>query len=330
MIKQLLFVVFIFGASANLLAFVAKKDTLLMGSAFNFSAVHDDKQVAVEAVESAIIEVVRIEQKISSWDQESETTKINNQAGVGPVQVSEELFFLIKRSKKISTLSNGYFDVSFESIKKVWDFKQMKIEIPTDSTIKESVSLINYKNIILDETLKTVFLQHKGMKIGFGAIGKGYAANQAKKIMVSKGIKSGVVNAGGDLTAWGKRPDGTDWTVGVADPNNKRNVISWLTANDISIVTSGSYEKYVMIDGKRYCHIINPKTGWPAKGLKSVTVITKDAEIADGLSTTIFVLGASSGLALVNKLPGVECMIIKDDDTILFSNNAKKNTIIRD
>lgn len=330
MIKQFLFVVFIFNTSVNLMAFVAKKDTLLMGSAFNFSAVHDDKQVAVEAVASAIIEVIRIEQKISSWDQESETTKINNQAGIKAVEVSDELFFLIKRSKKISKLSNGYFDVSFESIKKVWDFKQTKIEIPTDSVISKSVSLINYKNIILDENLKTVFLKHKGMKIGFGAIGKGYAANQAKKIMVSKGIKSGVVNAGGDLTAWGKSPNGTDWTVGVADPNNKRNVISWLTANDISIVTSGSYEKYMMIDGKRYCHIINPKTGWPVRGLKSVTVITKDAEIADGLSTTIFVLGATSGLALVNKLPGVECMIIKDDDTILFSDNAKKNTIIRE
>jgi len=307
--------------------FVAKKDTLLMGSAFNFSAVHDNEETASEAVDAAVKEVARIEAKISSWNVNSETARINKYAGIKPVEVSEELFFLIKRANKILKLSGGFFDVSFESIKKVWDLRGEEVKIPTEQMLKESVRLINYENIILDDAKKTVFLKDKGMKIGFGAIGKGYAANQAKKVMVKMGVNSGVVNAGGDLTAWGKRDDGEDWKVGIADPNNKRNVLSWLTAKDVSIVTSGSYEKYVIIDGKRYCHIINPKTGWPVSGLKSVTVITKDAEIADGLATTIFVLGNQKGLALVNRIPGVECMLILDNDEVLFSENAAMNTV---
>lgn len=323
----ILFLVFTICGVINSIAHIAKKDTILMGSTFNFSAVNDHKDSAELAISAALQEVIRIESMISSWDENSETALINKHAGTRPVKVSEELFYLINRSKKISRVSGGFFDISFESIKKVWDFESKLTKVPSDSLLQESVRLINYENIILDASEKTVFLKKKGMKIGFGAIGKGYAANRAKRIMLEMGINSGVVNAGGDLTAWGVRPDGSDWKVGIADPNDKHNVMSWLVAKDVSIVTSGSYEKFITINGEEYCHIINPKTGWPVKRVKSVTIIAEDAEIADALATTVFVLGHDLGLDLVNKLPGVECMMIMYNDAVLFSDNAKKNTI---
>jgi thiamine biosynthesis lipoprotein len=303
------------------------KDTILMGSAFSFTAVHESPQGAWDAIVAGIQEVQRIEALISSWSSTSETSAINRNAGIQPVKVSKELFDLIQRSKSISELSNGHFDISFASIDKVWKFDGSMKSVPTDAALAASVAKIDYHKIVLDDKAKTVFLSETGMRIGFGAIGKGYAAEQAKRVMESVGSNSGVVNAGGDLAAWGTRPDGKDWSIGIADPTDKNNVLSYLNISNYAVVTSGNYERFAEIDGKRYCHIINPKTGWPVTGMQSVTIICESAEVADALATTVFVLGEKDGLALINHLQGVECIIVNNRQEFVYSENVELNFI---
>lgn len=300
-------------------------DTFFMGSAFSFTAIAETPAAAKESVDHGMEEVVRIEQKISSWRSDSETSRINQNAGVEPQKVSWELFQLIARSKKISRLSDGNFDISFASIGSVWDFKSEYTAIPSDSAIAASVALIDYHNIVLNENDTTVFLTKKGMKIGFGAIGKGYAAERAKAIMLQYGASSGVVNAGGDLIAWGQKSEENLWNIGIQDPNDKHNVLMSVPVSNTAVVTSGNYERYVTIDGVDYCHIINPKTGWPVRNLKSVTIICPNAELADGLATTVFVLGREKGMEMVNQLLDVEAIIIDENNDIFFSQNIASN-----
>jgi thiamine biosynthesis lipoprotein len=300
-----------------------------MGSRFVFTAVHESEAIAWKGINQSLKEVIRIESLISSWDKNSETSKVNLAAGIKPVKVSEELYQLISRCKKISELTNGYFDISFASLDKIWDFDKSYSELPSSDLIESSVQNIDYQNIILDKDDRTVFLKKKGMKIGFGAIGKGYAANRAKLIMTDLNIKNGVVNAGGDLTSWGTKPGGELWTVGIIDPFNKEKVKLWLNVTNIAVVTSGDYEKFVMIDGKRYSHIINPKTGWPAQGVKSVSIICPDAELADALATTLFCIGRKSGIALINELDGIECLVIDDTNKIFYSNKLEMNYLVK-
>jgi len=307
----------------------AKMDTVLMGSRFVFTAVHESEAIAWKGINQSLKEVIRIESLISSWDKNSETSKVNLAAGIKPVKVSEELYQLISRCKKISELTNGYFDISFASLDKIWDFDKSYSELPSSDLIESSVQNIDYQNIILDKDDRTVFLKKKGMKIGFGAIGKGYAANRAKLIMTDLNIKNGVVNAGGDLTSWGTKHGGELWTVGIIDPFNKEKVKLWLNVTNIAVVTSGDYEKFVMIDGKRYSHIINPKTGWPAQGVKSVSIICPDAELADALATTLFCIGRKSGIALINELDGIECLVIDDTNKIFYSNKLEMNYLVK-
>jgi thiamine biosynthesis lipoprotein len=195
------------------------------------------------------------------------------------------------------------------------------IALPDQKVAKQLVRLINYKNIILDERNGTVFLKEKGMRIGFGGIGKGYAAECAKALLQKKGIKSGIVNAAGDLTAWGYQPDGKPWTIGIADPNASREIFSHMNITNTSVATSGNYEKFVTIDGKKYSHTIDPKTGLPVTGIKSVTIICSNAEIADAMATPVMIMGIKAGIDMVNQVKGLACIIIDEIDRIHTSKN---------
>lgn len=307
--------------------FSFSKDTILMGSAFTLTAVNEDSAVAKEAVFAGIIEIFRIEALISSWKPSSQTSIINANAGQSPVVVDEELFNLIDRSIKFSKLSNGYFDISFASLDKIWQFNGQEQALPDREELLQSVSKIDYEKILLNYENHSVLLKDAGMKIGFGAIGKGYAADRAKKIMLSFGIENGVVNASGDILAWGTKPSGELWRIGIADPSNKNKVLSTIEITDQAVVTSGSYEKFVVIDGVPHGHIINPKTGMPAKGVLSVTIIAETGEMADAMATTVFVLGEVEGLKLVNHLKGVECIIINDKNILLYSTGISLNQL---
>lgn len=306
---------------------IAEKKVLkLMGSRFEITAIADNKQHSMDAIEAAIVEIQRIEDLISEWDPQSQTSKINRNAGIDSVQVDSELLNLIRRSIKISQLTEGAFDISFEGIYKLYTFDRMEHPLPDSSTVKQSVRLINWKNIGVNSQTNKVYLSEKGMKIGFGSNGKGYAANMAMKIMQKMpGIVGGIVNASGDMMVWGEsnHPDG--WNIQISDPQNKDKSIAWLKLNNQSIVTSGDYEKYFMNNSVRYSHIINPKTGYPVTEVKSATIISPDAELSDALATSMCVLGIEAGLKLAERLKDVECILVDKDNKIYSTKNLKLN-----
>ena len=294
----------------------------LMGNRFEISVVEDDPLVAEEHIDIAVAEISRIEKLLTTFSDDSQTNEINRYAGVKPVKVAEEVFNLIARSLKISALTQGSFDISYGSIdKRLWNFDMNMKELPDAEMARKSVSLINYRNVILDAEKTTVFLKEKGMRIGFGGIGKGYAADRAKEILKQRGVKSGIVNAAGDLITWGTQPDRKPWTIAIANPNNILIPFSTLNISNMAIATSGNYEKYVIINGKKYSHTIDPKTGLPVSGIKSVSIICQSAELADAMATPVMVMGIKVGLNLINQLPGIACVIVDDHDKIYSSNN---------
>ncbi|WP_256935117.1 FAD:protein FMN transferase [Olleya sp. HaHaR_3_96] len=306
------------------------KTLKLMGSRFDFSVVASSQKQGDSFINSAITEISRIENLISSWDPNSQTSLINRNAGIKPVKVDKALFNLIERALKISKLTKGAFDISYASMDKIWKFDGTMTDIPSKEAIKNSVKKVGYQNIILDEQNQTVYLKLEGMKIGFGAIGKGYAADKAKALLMKKGVSAGIINASGDLNTWGKQPNGKDWMVAIVNPLNKNKVFSWLPVYNSAVVTSGNYEKYVKFNDVLYTHIIDPRTGYPATGILSVTIFTKTAELADALATSIFVMGKDTGLDFINQLNGVECIIIDNDNVIITSNNIELNTLKND
>lgn len=294
----------------------------LMGNRFEISVVWDDPVAAGVHIDAAVDEIRRIESLLTTFSENSQTNQINRQAGEQPVKVDREVFELIARSKRISEITQGAFDLSYGSVdKKLWNFDQHMTALPDPATAASMVRLINYRHILLDEKKSTVFLKEKGMRIGFGGIGKGYAAEKAKQVLKDRGVPSGVVNAAGDLTAWGYQPNGEPWTIGIADPAAARHPFSSLNIMDMAVATSGNYEKYVIIGGKRYSHTIDPKTGLPVHGIKSVTIISPNAEIADAMATPVMIMGVKVGLDLVNQLHGLACIIIDESDKVYTSRN---------
>jgi thiamine biosynthesis lipoprotein len=302
-----------------------QKEYLLMGSSFEIAIISENETEAFNLIDTAYNEVVRIENLISSWKENSQTFLINKNAGIQPVAVTEELFNLIRRAIKISKLTNGAFDITYASMDNLWKFDGTINSLPDSALVKNAAAKINYKRIVLDEQNHTVFLMDKGMKIGFGAIGKGYAANKVKNKLVQLGVKNGMINAGGDLIAWGGGIGNEKWKVGVADPNKEKEYISWLEINDMAVVTSGNYEKFIEINEIKYSHIIDPRNGYPVLGLKSVTIICPDAELADALATAVFVLGEKEGLELINQLNAIECILINNKNEIITSKTLKLN-----
>ena len=294
-----------------------------MGSRFDITVVASNEKEGNEYIDSAIFEITRIEKLISSWDLNSETSLINKHSGIKPIKVDKELFDLIERSIAISALTNGAFDISYASMDRIWNYDGSMREMPSKEEISNSIKKVGYQNISIDKEAQTVFLKLKGMKIGFGAIGKGYAADKAKALLIEKGVKAGIINASGDLNAWGKQADGSDWMVAITNPLNKNKVFSWLPINDSAIVTSGNYEKFISFDGIRYSHIIDPRTGYPSTGIISTSIMTSNAELADAISTSVFVMGVETGLDFINQLKGVDCIIIDEENKIHISNNIK-------
>lgn len=294
-----------------------------MGSRFDITVVAKDSLEGDKFITIAINEIKRIENLISSWDENSQTSKINRNSGIKPVKVDLELFQLIERSIAISQLTDGAFDISYASMDKIWKFDGSMKEMPTKDQIKASIDKVGFKNIILDKSKHTVFLKLESMKIGFGAIGKGYAADKAKEVLISKGVTGGIINASGDMNTWGKQPNGNQWKVAITNPLNKNKAFALLPIENSAVVTSGDYEKYVNFNGVRYSHIIDPRTGYPATGIISVTVFAPKAELADALATSVFVMGKDIGLDRINQLPNIECIIIDDKGNIIKSKNIE-------
>ena len=300
-----------------------KRTLKLMGSRFDITVVADNEEKGQAYIDTAVAEITRIEKLISSWDPNSQTSEINRNAGIKPIKVDAELFELIERAIGISRLTDGAFDISYASMDKIWKFDGSMTTMPEAKDIKASVDKVGYKNILLNKELSTVFLKLEGMKIGFGAIGKGYAADKTKALLTSKGVPSGIINASGDMNTWGKQPNGKEWKVAITNPMDKSKSYGLLPITDGAVVTSGNYEKFVEFNGKRYTHIIDPRSGMPSSGIISVTVFAPKAELADALATSVFVMGKDVGLSRINQFPKIECIIIDEKGQVFTSDNIK-------
>lgn len=296
-----------------------KKKTYLLGSPFEITVIATDSIQGNEFATMAINEVKRIENLISDWIPTTQISKVNQNAGIQPVKVDNEVYELIERALKVSKLTNGAFDISYASMDKIWKFDGSMKAMPTEDAIKKSVEKVGYQNIILNPKDTTLFLKNTGMKLGLGGIGQGYIADKIKALLQSKGCTSGIINVSGDINTWGKQLDGKPWTIGIVNPMNKNKVFATFPLDDSAVETSGSYEKYVTFNEKRYSHIIDPRTGYPASGIVSVSIFAKQTEIADALATAVFVLGVEVGLDLVNQLKGIECVIVDDKGKIHVS-----------
>lgn len=316
----LLLVLCSFTSNAQILR---KRTTLLMGGRFDISIVAKDSLTAENSIDTIIAEITRIENLISDWKPTSQVSEVNRNAGIAPVKVDREVFELTQRALQFSKITNGGFDVSFAAMDRIWKFDGSMTTMPTEEAIKQSVAKVGYQNIILDSVQSTIFLKLKGMKIGFGALGEGYATDKCRDMMLAKGITAGIVNGSGDMTAWGRQPNGKDWNIGMTNPFDTDKLFAIVPLQDGAVTTSGSYEKFVVLNGKRYSHIINPATGYPSTGLCSVTVFGPNAEMANGFSTSLMVLGKDTGLKLINQYPEYSCVMITDNGKIIKSKNFK-------
>lgn len=293
-----------------------------MGNNFTITVVAKNEKTGNENINLAIGEIRRIERLLTTYKEDSQTNLINENAGIKPVKVDLEVFNLIERCISISKITQGAFDISYGSIdKSLWNFDKTMTSLPDALTAKKIVHLIDYRNIILDKENTTVYLKEKGMRIGFGGIGKGYAAEMAKQVLLNHNVESGIINASGDLSAWGLQPNGKKWTIGVADPDSPNAAFSYMEISNKAVATSGNYEKFVTINGKKYSHTIDPKTGLPITGIKSVTIISGNAEFADAMATPIAVMGIKAGLFLIDQIPDLYCIIIDDNNKIYTSKN---------
>jgi thiamine biosynthesis lipoprotein len=301
---------------------VYHKTLKLMGNRFQLCATGENEEWALDCIDAGVFEIQRIEKLLTTYSEQSETALINRNAGVKPVSVSRETFGIIERSIRISEITQGAFDITYGSVdKRLWNFDENMNKLPDTATAKKMARLINYRNIELDRSDFSVMLKEKGMRIGFGGIGKGYAAERAKLIMKGKGVESGIVNASGDMTAWGLQPNGKPWTIGIADPDSKGKAFSSLNITDMAVATSGNYEKYIVVNGRKYSHTINPKTGLPIGGIKSVTIISPNAEIADAMATPVMIMGIGAGLDMVNQIKDLEAIVVDDHNKIYTSKN---------
>jgi len=299
-----------------------KKRFPAMGSFFEIILVDSAKneEKAWNNINQCIDEVDRIEQLISEWKPDSQVSLINKNAGIKPVAVSTELYQLIERSIEFGKLTQGAFDITFHALDGLWKFDGSQAKPPDTLLIDKALLKIGYQKIKLLDSNR-VFLPETGMSIGFGGIGQGYAVDRLKDLLINNGINNFVVNSSGDIYAQGKRADGTAWKIGIANPFNKEKIIRWLSVDQKAVVTSGNYEKYFDYKGRRYAHILNPKTGWPTQGVVSATVISQHTEIADALATSIFVLGVDVGLDLIDQLPETHCIIVDDKKNVYYSHD---------
>ncbi|MCJ8319392.1 MAG: FAD:protein FMN transferase [Colwellia sp.] len=279
-------------------------------------------QIARVLIEAVKDEMHRIDKEMSPYKVNSLLSVINRQASISPVKISPELFELLKVSSEVSKLSDGAFDITFASVGYKYDYRASKR--PKKETIASALSSIDYSAVILDEKNLTVSFNQAAIKIDLGGIAKGFAVKQCLNILASNGVEHALVSAGGDTALIGDRL-GRDWLVGIKHPRAEHKTAVQIPLNNEAISTSGDYERYFIEDGVRYHHIINPKTGDSARKVVSVSIIGKDATYVDALSTTVFVMGLSKGMALIDKLSGYEAIIIDNQQTMHFSKGLQQN-----
>jgi thiamine biosynthesis lipoprotein len=298
---------------------------LAMGSSLELTAWTADTPSADAAFAAIFAEFDRLDRMMSVWKPDSEIVRLNAAAGDHPVPVSPELIEVLERARTISEWTGGKFDVTFGALSDLWKFDQDQDNtIPDPLDVKRRLPLINYRNLVIDEQARTAFLTQKGMRAHLGGIGKGYAVERSVGILRARGLRDFMIQAGGDLYVGGQRGD-RPWRLGVKDPRGEGDAIfGRVELSDATFSTSGDYERFFMKGGRRYHHIIDPTTGEPARGCRSVTIVAPSATVADGLSTGVFLLGPVEGMALIERLPDVEGVIVSAANQVLVSSGLKQ------
>ncbi len=303
----------------------------LMDTICEIKIISTNKTKVDEAIKKVFQEVEQID-KTFGYSLESEIVNINSMSGIKPVKVSPQVFELIKKSIKISELTKGQFDITTGVLTALWKFEynnhniSSSFSIPTQQEINKVLTLVGYKNILLDEKNLTVFLTKKGMKLTLGGIAKGYAINRAKEILESFKFENFLINFGGDIYVKGKNKNNTFWKIAVQHPRKKNEFLCTLELSDTAIATSGDYERYFIVNGKRYHHIFDPSTGYPVENIVSVTVLYKDPILADAIATSIFALGEKRGIEFAKKHK-IEYIVVtqqKNKLTLYVSEQIKK------
>ena len=301
---------------------ISKRMQMHMGTLVTVTAVASDKYVGDQAVQAAFNEIKRLEQLLSTWRADSELSRVNAEAGRQPVQVTRETFEVVVRSLEMAHLTHGGFNIALGPAIEAWSVTERQ-RIPDERELQHLKPLINWTNIQVDKETRTIYLPQQGMRIDIGGIGKGYAADRAVAEMKRLGATGGVVALSGDIKTFGVLPDGHGFPVGIRHPRQADALIATIDLQDEAISTAGDYERFFEREGVRYHHILDVETLQPARGCQSVTVIAKDGTVADGLDTGIFVLGPEKGMALVERLPDVEAIIIDANGKMAVSSGLR-------
>ncbi len=303
---------------------LVRREVVLMGSRFDFVVSAPLAQANV-AIDVAVKRIQEIEQAVSSWRPGSDIALLNERAGIGPVKIGPDAMAILERSLKLYRETNGAFDISIGPIWDLWPYRRPGQAIPTRQAITRRLPLVNAAGIQLNPDQGTGFLPRKGMKVNLGAVGKGYAAQAAVKVMIAMGIENAAVSAGGDTYLHGHKQGGP-WIVGIENPRWPGKYIDRFLAGDIAVATSGDAKQSIIREGKRYGHILDPATGYPAEGVQSVSILTTDPVVADALATAVFVMGVTKGLAWVEDQPDIESLILDDSGGIHRSSGWLKAT----
>jgi thiamine biosynthesis lipoprotein len=296
-----------------------------MGSAVNIRAWTSDEAATVAAFDKAFDEFDRLDALMSTWKDGSDILRLNDAAGRSPVVVSTEVREVLHLSQEISEWTEGKFDVTFAALSGLWKFdSDIDGQVPDRAQIAPRLPLIDYRALQIDDRAGTALLTRAGMKVNLGGIGKGYAVDRAVTILREAGLSDFMVQSGGDLFVAGRRGD-RPWRVGIQDPRGAPDTsFAAIELTDVAFSTSGDYERFFIRDGHRYHHILDPDTGEPASKSRSVTIMAKTATLADGLSKGVFILGGERGLALIERVPDVEGVIVTAENKVLVSSGLKE------
>ena len=307
--------------SSNNNSVIFRRSARLMGDQFEISVVGDNTAWAEGCFDAAIAEITRVEKLLSAFGDDSCINAINRNAGIKPVKANAEIFRLIDRSLQISELTHGAFDITYTTVSDDSVFESAQ----NRAAVKTLVNNATYKNVILNAADQTVFLKEPSMRIGFAANSKGYAADRAKYVLQLLGVSSGVINAGGDLLTWGNQPDNEPWTVAVADPSQEKAAFANVAISNMAVASSVNTEKYATIVDKKLLGSFTPKKGFPVSKIKSVSIISTTAELADAMATPILAIGINAGLYLINQLNQMAAVIIDDHSRVYTSKNISVN-----
>jgi FAD:protein FMN transferase len=282
-----------------------------------------------QAFADAIHEFERLEALMTTWRDSSEVSRINAAAGKAPIEVGDETREVIRASLDMSQRSQGTFDITFETLHGLWKFDEdLDPNPPADKDIKARVKLLGSKHVQVEEAKRTVFIDTPGVKISLGGIAKGYAVDKAVAVLDRVGLTSFFVQAGGDLFARGVKPDGSEWSAGIRDPRGPaERYFAMVSLSDHSFSTAGDYERSYLKNGKRYHHIIDPRTGYPAAACRSVTVWAKSAFVADAIDDAVFILGPVEGLKLVEATEGAGAVIVDAKNQVWVSKRMEGKVI---